>query len=136
MIENLTGKKWVLPLHYTQAQVAAFAEVTADHNPIHFDPEVAAATSFKRPVIHGMLGAAVFSKFFGTQWPGNGTLYLKQQLDFKRPMYVDTEYEAVFSVLEHQAEKHLAIVKTEIFQKADGKICTTGEAHIKNPNIL
>jgi acyl dehydratase len=136
-MENLeTGKQWQLPLHFTQEQVAAYAALVQDDNPIHFDESYAATTSFKKPVIHGMLGTSVFSKFFGTVWPGEGTLYLQQSIDFKRPMYVNQEYKAVFTLLEHQEGKHQAIVKTEIFNVSDGKICTTGSAVIKHPTLL
>ena len=131
-----TGFTWQLPLSFTQEQVAIFGDLIQDHNPIHFNAEFAATTSFKKPVIHGMLGVSVFSKFFGTVWPGEGTLYLKQALDFKRPMYVETDYKAVFTIVEHQDGKHQAIIKTEIFNANDGKICTTGEALIKHPTLL
>jgi len=131
-----TGWRQELPLEFSQEQVAIFGDLVQDHNPIHFDAEYAAQTSFKKPVIHGMLGVSVFSKFFGMIWPGEGTLYLKQALDFKRPMYVGQGYKAVFTIIEHQAEKHQALIKTEIFNAEDGKICTTGEALIKHPTLL
>jgi acyl dehydratase len=127
------GRKWELPLRFTQEQVAIFGDLVQDHNPVHFDKDYAAGTSFKQPIIHGMLGVSVYSKFFGMLWPGEGTMYLKQSLDFKRPMYVDRDYKAVFTMIEHQVEKHQATVKTEIFNAVDEKICTTGEAVIKHP---
>jgi acyl dehydratase len=112
---------------YSQAQVNAFAEATGDKNPVHLDPVYAAKTMFKRPIMHGMLSASLLSKVFGTLFPGEGTIYLKQSLNFLKPMYVDTKYDAVFTVKEIIADKHRAVVETIIRDK-DGKVCTSGEA--------
>ena len=89
---------------FSQEEVNRFAEVTGDKNPVHTDAEYAAKTMFKRPIMHGMLSASLFSKVFGTLFPGEGTIYLKQSLNFLKPMYVDVTYEAVFTVKEVKEE--------------------------------
>ncbi len=48
--------------------VAAYAELTADFNPIHLDAEFAATTPFGRPIVHGTwslnaLGLAMAATF-------------------------------------------------------------------------
>jgi acyl dehydratase len=116
---------------FSQEEVNQFAEVTGDKNPVHLDASYAAKTMFKRPIMHGMLGAALFSKVFGTLFPGEGTIYLKQSLNFLRPMYVDTQYEAVFTVKELFPDKSRATIETSI-RDEQGKICTTGEATVMN----
>ena len=85
---------------FSQEDIIKFAEVTGDKNPVHLDANYAATTMFKVPIMHGMLGASLFSKVFGTLFPGEGTIYLKQSLSFMKPMFVDTAYEAVFTVKE------------------------------------
>ncbi len=117
---------------FTQADVIAFARVSGDDNPLHLDADFAASTSFKRPIIHGMLGASVFTKVLGTQWPGAGSVYLKQTLEFLRPMFVDTDYEAVFRVVSVNADKHIAEISTEIFDLQTNKITTKGVATALN----
>lgn len=116
---------------YSQEEVTRFAEVTGDRNPVHTDAEYAAKTMFKRPIMHGMLGASLLSKVFGTLFPGEGTIYLKQSLNFLKPMYPDTPYEALFTVKEINYEKNRAIVETVIKDK-EGKVCTSGEATVMN----
>jgi acyl dehydratase len=116
---------------YSQEEVTRFAEVTGDRNPVHTDADYAAKTMFKRPIMHGMLGASLLSKVFGTLFPGEGTIYLKQSLNFLKPMYPDTPYEAVFTVKEVKYEKSRAIVETVIKDK-EGKVCTSGEATVMN----
>lgn len=116
---------------FSQEEVNRFAEVTGDKNPVHTDANYAAKTLFKRPIMHGMLSASLFSKVFGTLFPGEGTIYLKQSLNFLKPMYVDTKYDAVFTVKEVIKDKNRAVVETLIKNK-DGLVCTSGEATVLN----
>jgi acyl dehydratase len=116
---------------FSQEEVNAFAKVTGDNNPVHTDAAYAAKTMFKKPIMHGMLSASLFSKVFGTLFPGEGTIYLKQSLSFLKPMYVDTPYEAVFTVKEVIKDKNRAVVET-LIKNPDGLVCTSGEATILN----
>src|SRR5688572_3317080 len=93
-----TGTVFTHQFSYTQEEVNRFAEVTGDTNPVHTDAAYAATTMFKKPIMHGFLGGSIFSKVFGTMFPGEGTIYLKQSMSFVKPMYVDTIYEATFTV--------------------------------------
>ena len=121
---------------FTQDQVVRFAELTGDDNPLHLDAEYAATTNFKRPIIHGMLGATVFTKVLGTQFPGFGSVYLKQTMEFLRPMFVDTEYKAVFTIKSIQEEKHIAEIATEIVDVSTRKVVTRGVATMINEKIF
>ena len=112
---------------FTQEDVVLFAKVTGDNNPVHLDEEYASKTLFKRPIIHGMLGATVFSKVFGTMFPGEGTIYLNQNLQFLRPMLVNTMYNAQFEVLEIDREKHRATISTSVTNE-EGKKVVDGSA--------
>src|SRR6478752_7093968 len=94
-VEN--GAVYTHGFSFSQEEVNRFAEVTGDCNPIHLDESYAASTAFKRPIMHGFLGGSIFSKVFGTLFPGEGTIYLKQSMSFVKPMYTDTAYEAVFT---------------------------------------
>jgi acyl dehydratase len=96
------------------------------------DPSYAANTPFKRPIIHGFLGGSVFSKILGTLFPGEGTVYLKQSMEFVRPMFVNTQYEAILEVKEVENEKHKALIQTTIVDVSVQKIVLKGEALIMN----
>lgn len=117
---------------FTQDDVILFAKVSGDNNPLHLDAEFAATTQFKRPIIHGALASSIFSKVMGTEFPGFGSVYLKQVSEFKRPMFVDTDYEAVFTVVNIDEKKHVAEIKCEIFDVATNKKTTDGMATIMN----
>jgi len=116
---------------FTQDEVNGFAEVTGDKNPIHLDEEYAAKTMFKKRIIHGFLAGSVFSKVFGTMFPGEGTIYLKQEMKFVAPMYTENKYNAVFNILDVNTEKGKAKIKTTIFDDK-GKETIIGEAVVKN----
>lgn len=135
--EKLNEKdEYRLTFSYSQEQVNRFAEVTGDNNPLHLDEKYAATTMFKRPIMHGFLGGSVFSKIFGTLFPGEGTIYMNQTMNFMRPMFVDTEYEAVMTITEINREKNRAKVQTQVIDKSTGKVTIDGEATVINPNRL
>ncbi len=113
---------------FSQADVIDFARVTGDNNPLHLDADFAAQTPFKRPIIHGMLGASVFTKVLGTEFPGYGSVYLSQTLEFLRPMFVDSDYEAIFTVQSIDSARHTAQILGEIRDVQSGKVTTRGVA--------
>jgi len=126
------GQVYKHSFSFTQKDVENFAEVTGDKNPIHLDNAYAAQTVFKKPIMHGFLGASIFSKVFGTLFPGEGTIYLKQSMAFVKPMYVDTNYEAIFTVKEIIKEKNRAIIETTINETSTGDATIKGEATVMN----
>lgn len=99
---------------FSQNDVQNFAKVTGDSNPIHLDEKIASKSIFKRRIIHGFLSGSVFSKVFGTIWPGNGTIYLSQTMKFMKPMYADENYIAKFEVIEI-LNYNKFLVNTQIF---------------------
>jgi acyl dehydratase len=125
------GQKYIHKFCHSQKDVIAFSEVTGDKNPIHLDSEFAAKTQFKRTITHGMLSASIFSKVFGTIFPGNGTIYLNQSLNFLAPIFIDIEYEAIFEVVEVDSLKKRATISTIIVDNV-GFIALRGEATIMN----
>jgi 3-hydroxybutyryl-CoA dehydratase len=70
----------------TDAAIAAFADATGDHNPLHLDEAFAATTRFGGRIAHGMLTAGYLSAVIGNDLPGPGTVYLGQDLRFRAPV--------------------------------------------------
>ena len=71
-----------------EADIAAFAAVSGDDNPVHLDAAFAATTPFKERIAHGMLTASYISALIGTRLPGPGAIYVSQSLAFKRPVKI------------------------------------------------
>lgn len=82
------------------AEIRAFAEISADHNPVHLDEAYARETIFEGRIAHGMLTAALISAVIGEQLPGHGTVYLAQSLRFRAPVRPGDRVEATVSVKE------------------------------------
>lgn len=82
------GQVFSLHRTFTPADVAAFARLSRDANPVHLDPNAAAAAGLggRGPVVHGMLCASLFSGIIGTRFPG--AVYATQSLAFRRPVMV------------------------------------------------
>jgi acyl dehydratase len=117
---------------FTQAQVNDFAQVSGDTNPLHLDADFASTTPFKKPIMHGFLGGSIFSMVLGTKFPGPGSVYLKQSMEFLRPMFVEQTYEAIFTVKELELAKNRVLIETKIVDTLTGKTTITGEALIMN----
>ena len=71
---------------FTEADVAAFAAVTGDPNPIHVDARAARSAGFEGTVVHGMLCAGMFGAVIGATFPG--AVYATQSLSFRAPVLV------------------------------------------------
>jgi len=135
-MDNLQiGDRFEETFSYSQQDVIAFAQITGDNNPLHLDANFAAQTIFKKPIIHGFLSASVFSKILGTAFPGNGTIYLSQNLQFVRAMFVDTSYKAFVQIKELNREKHQAELSTRITD-SKGKIVIEGMALVMNQSRI
>ena len=69
----------------TQARIAAYADASGDHNPIHVDAAFARATPFGGAIAHGMLVLALAGEMmhvaFGDAWCAGGRLKVR----FKAP---------------------------------------------------
>lgn len=125
------GDTYTEAVRYTQANVNTFAEISGDNNPIHVDAEYAAKSIFGRCVVHGFFAGAVFSRVFGTKWPGEGTIYLFQEMKFQAPVFVEQDYTAQFEVVELDEVKHRGTIKCTL-QDAEGKVAIAGMAKLLN----
>jgi len=123
------GDQYQEPVRFTQERVNVFAEVTGDNNPIHVDEAYAAKTPFGKPIVHGFFAGSVFSKVFGTTWPGEGTIYLYQEMSFRAPVFVEQDYLATFEVIEHIEEKHRATIQCTLVD-SEGKPAIMGTAKL------
>lgn len=83
----------------TRADIAVFADLSTDHNPVHLDEDYAKETMFEGCIAHGMLTAGLISAVIGEQLPGHGTVYLSQSLKFMAPVRPGDTVEAEVKVL-------------------------------------
>lgn len=116
----------------TLEDIQAFAAVSGDINPAHLNPEYADATMFHGVIAHGMLGAALISALFGTQFPGPGTIYLGQELKFTKPVRIGDTLTVLATVAEKNDEKKR--VKMEcLVTNQHGEVVLKGDANLMPP---
>lgn len=120
---------------FKQKEVIQFAKLTGDCNPLHLDEEFAKQSIFKRPIIHGFLSASIFSKIIGMKFPGEGSIYLTQELSFHRPMYIETMYTAKLVITEVNHLNNHIHLETTVFTKKNDKTTISGKAIVKVPSL-
>ncbi|MFD2519670.1 MaoC family dehydratase [Emticicia soli] len=130
------GDTYTYAFRFSQEDVQKFAEVTGDKNPLHLDADYAAKTRFKRPIIHGHLSSSVFTRILGMEFPGEGSVYMKQETEYLFPMFVDTDYEVVFTVMTVDREKHIAQITGEVFIKGTSRRTIRGLATLMHPEKI
>ncbi|MDH3639735.1 MAG: MaoC family dehydratase [Gammaproteobacteria bacterium] len=116
---------------FTEADVQAFTAISGDTNPLHLDPEFAAATRAGEPILHGLLTASLFSTLVGTRLPGPGGLYMSQELKFLAPVQVGSTVCAEATVIELNADKQRVRLKTVC--TVEGEMVVVGEAWVWVP---
>lgn len=114
----------------TQADVDAFAELTGDFNPIHIDPEFARATSFGKPIVHGMLTSSFISTMIGMLLPGRGALWMAQTLNFNRPTFVGDTITVRSEVKQASLATRTIICGIEVVNQ-NGAAVVSGEATVR-----
>jgi 3-hydroxybutyryl-CoA dehydratase len=87
----------------TETDIANFAGVSGDTNPLHLNEEFARTTRFKQRIAHGMLSAAYISTLIGTRLPGPGCLYISQTLRFLAPVRIGDTVVATATITEVNA---------------------------------
>jgi len=114
-----------------EADIAAFADLSGDRNPVHLDAEYAANTIFKERIAHGMLSAAYISAVFGMRLPGPGAIYISQTLNFKAPVKIGDTVVTTVKVAELVPEKRRA--RFECACTVNDKPVVVGEAMLMVP---
>lgn len=89
-----------------EEDVVNFAKVSKDHNPIHLDEEYAKKTFFGQRIVHGMLLGGYISSVIANDYPGQGSIYLEQNLSFKNPCFIDDEIEVIIELIEQNKTKY------------------------------
>ncbi len=119
----------------TQEQVERYARASGDFNPLHLDPQYAAATtSYGRNIAHGMLVMAFISEMmaaaFLDAWLSGGKL----QARFRAPVYPGdtvTTFGALKS--QHEAGESVHLEYIVGCRNQDGEEVVAGEAAVDVP---
>ena len=121
------GDTAALSLVADAGRVAHYASLTGDFNPVHLDEDYAARSFFKKRVVHGLLAASLVGAVLGTRLPGPGSIYLRQEMDFKSPVFLGETITARVQVLEKFDRQGKIRLRTWV-ENQDGRLVLDGLA--------
>lgn len=112
---------------FSRDDIEAYAGLTGDRNPLHFDEAFAAGTRFGRLIVQGGLTTGLLHALVATDLPGPGTVFLSQDWKFTAPVFVDDAVTATVEVLSVHESKPVTQLGVEIV-RSDGETVLEGEA--------
>ncbi|MAD12978.1 MAG: enoyl-CoA hydratase [Flavobacteriaceae bacterium] len=115
---------------FSTKTVENFAKISGDTNPVHLNEDFANKTIFKKKIVHGFLYSSLISAVIGTKLPGNGSIYLHQELNFKKPVYHNENIIALVRITQIKKEKSLIYLDTFCY-KDNNDIVVEGKAIVK-----
>ena len=114
-------------LTLTEQHVRAFAEISGDYNPLHFDEAFASRTKFGRLVVQGGLTTGLLHALVAMDMPGPGTVFLSQNWKFVAPVYIGDTITAEAEVVSVHPYKPVTELRVHITRK-DGITVLEGSA--------
>ena len=123
---TVVGRRATWTRTFGPDEVEAFAQLTGDRNPLHFDAEFAAATQMGRLVVQGGLTAGLFNALVAMELPGPGSVFLHQEWDYPAPVFVGDTVTAEAEVIHVRADKPIVRL-TCTARRQDGTEVLRGE---------
>ena len=138
MLENLTydeisiGQTASYTKAVTDEDIRLFAVISGDVNPVHLDEDYAKSTPFQGRIAHGMITGAFVSAALALELPGPGTIYLSQQLSFRKPVMVGDTLTVTLEVKDKRDDKRFVTIDCTV-ENQDGAVVALGEALVLAP---
>jgi len=133
MMKFLVGQKASFSKKITESDVATFAEISGDKNPVHLDENYAKQTRFGKRIAHGALSVGLISAVLGNILPGHGTVYMSQTIKFTKPVFFDDLITANVEITAIRADKGIVTLKTDCANQRS-EIVADGEAVVFHPD--
>lgn len=117
---------------FTEADVYQFTGIVGNFNPTHLNKEFAKKTPSGKRTVPQMLVAGLVSKILGTEYPGNGTVHVAQELEFLKPVFMGDTIEATVEVTKIDGKKNRVWFDFKCVN-LEGELVLTGETEIIPP---
>jgi len=90
------GDSFAVSRTFTEQDTIAFADISRDYNPVHFDDRFAKVKNFRGRICHGLLVASLLTEIGGQiGWLASG-----MNFRFKKPVYFGDTIECRFTITE------------------------------------
>ncbi|GAA2141035.1 hypothetical protein GCM10009844_11220 [Nocardioides koreensis] len=107
--------------------IVRFTEISGDRNPLHYDPEAAAASRFGEIVVQGGVTSAILNAVVAERLPGPGTVFLNVTWDFRAPVRPGDTITGRVEVTAVRDDKPITELRTSVVRD-DGTVVLEGTA--------
>lgn len=122
-----SGRRASLRHTFTAEDVADYARLTGDRNPLHFDRAFAGATRAGGLIIHGGLTTGMFNAIVAQQLPGPGSVFLHQEWDYPAAVHIGDSVTAEVEVIGARGDKPITRLRCTA-RLDDGSVVLAGES--------
>ena len=109
------------------AVVRAYAELTGDYNPLHFDEAFTAKTRFRRLMAQGGIATGLLHALVAMDLPGAGSVFVRQSWKFPKPVFIGDTITASGTVTSVQLKRSIAEMEFRVTNQ-DGDAVLEGDA--------
>ena len=121
-IQGLTvGETFTVSRKFTEQDMIAFADITRDYNPIHFDKRFAEAKNLKGRICHGLLVGSLLTEIGGQI----GWLASEMNFRFKKPVYFGDTIECTLTITKIDGQNRAGA--GVIYRNQDGSVVLEAE---------
>ena len=125
----VVGQKAHREMTITEDTVKAYAEITGDYNPLHFDTHFTSRTRFGRLMAQGGITTGLLHALVAMDMPGPGTVFMNQNWNFPKPVYIGDSIRAEATVKSVRASRSMAVLEFTVTNQ-DGEEVLKGEAMV------
>ena len=121
------GQKAELTRKVLKQDIEMFTFISGDHNPLHYDEELAKAMKFGGIIVQGGVTSAFLNAVVDEKLPGPGTVFLHIDWNFKAPVKPGDRITGAVEVTKVRTDKPITELKTTV-TRDDGTVALEGQA--------
>jgi len=119
------GQEVTQKITFTEEIVESFMEISEDRSRIHYDAQHSSKLGIDRPVVHGLLVAAPFSRLIAMYLPGENCILQTINLKYRRPTHCTQEL--TYTVRINRLRIALKVAEIDLSVTSDGGEHLTGD---------
>jgi 3-hydroxybutyryl-CoA dehydratase len=116
------GERAERSMHVTDDQIEAFAKLSGDRNPVHFDDAFARSIGFAGHIAHGAVTTSLLSAVLGMDLPGPGSVFLEQRVRFLKPVLPGDDITASLEVIAVRPDKPIITLAAKVANQEGARV--------------